>query len=372
MKTIEGKYTSAIVYTDLVEDYALAQIEQLCNQPSFEGCKIRIMPDIHPGKVGPIGFTSTVGKAIIPAVIGIDIGCGMTMATIRKGKMEFQKLDSVIRNNVPSGFSKRKKNHRFAEEFDFQRLRCFRHINEEKAKSSLGTLGGGNHFIELDKDDDGNTFIVIHSGSRHLGKEVAEYYISEGNKALKSNGVEVAYELTYLEGALREDYLHDIAVVQEFAYENRLAMLDEITSGMKWKYEDVVNCIHNYVDFSSEIPVMRKGAISAKEGENVIIPINMRDGIILGTGLGNPDWNMSAPHGAGRLLSMEQVKSNYTVSQFKKEMKGIYSECIGKDTLDEAPFAYRGMDDILPLLDETVKVSKILKPIYSFKAGGND
>ena len=372
MKTVKGKFTEAIVYTDNVEDYALAQIGQLCDQPSFDGCKVRIMPDVHPGKVGPIGFTSTLGKTIMPAVIGIDIGCGMTMAKIRKGKMEFQKLDAVIRERVPSGFAKRKKPHRFAEELDLDQLVCGTHINMDHAIYSLGTLGGGNHFIELDKDDDGEIYIIIHSGSRHLGKEVAEYYLSEGHKILKSSGADIAYELTWIEDNLASSYMNDMKIAQEFAYKNRLAILDEIIDGMRWKCEEPINCVHNYVDVSSETHVMRKGAISAKKGERVIIPINMRDGIILGIGLGNSYWNESAPHGAGRLMSREQVRNSFTVSQFKKEMKGIYCESIGKDTLDEAPFAYKGINDILPLLKETVDVTKVIKPIYNFKAGGDD
>lgn len=371
MKVVDGKYTNAFVYTDLVEDYALAQIKQLCDQPAFEGCKVRIMPDIHPGKVGPIGFTSTVGEYVMPAVIGIDIGCGMTMAKIRKGRADFGKLDTVIRERVPSGFDKRNKLHRFVDEFDISELKCAKHINTKTIMSSLGTLGGGNHFIELDKDEEGDIYIVIHSGSRHLGKEVAEYYLSTGNNVLKEKGLDVVYELTWLEGDLKDDYLHDMAIVQDFAYLNRLAMLDEITDGMKWKTEDAINCIHNYVDFSSDIPIMRKGAILAKKDEDVIIPVNMRDGIILGKGRGNPDWNMSAPHGAGRILNREQVKNNYTVSMFKKEMEGIHSICIGKDTLDEAPFAYRSIEDIIPYIGETVEITEIIKPIYNYKAGSD-
>lgn len=372
MRAVKGRYTNAVIYTDMVEDYAVAQIKQLCDQEAFSGCKIRIMPDIHPGKVGPIGFTSTVGEKVMPAVVGIDIGCGMTMAKIKKGKAEFQKLDAVIRDNVPSGFSKRNKAHRYAEDFDFGKLRCLEHINEVRAKSSLGTLGGGNHFIEIDKAANGDMYIVIHTGSRHLGKEVTEFYLSEGQKVLKESGVECVYELTYLEGKLREDYLNDMAVVQEFASVNRRAIMDEITKGMKWKITDETDCIHNYIDFSMDVPVMRKGAISAKKDEPVIIPINMRDGVIVGKGLGNEEWNMSAPHGAGRILSREQVKNSYTVSQFKKEMSGIYSASIGKGTLDEAPFAYRSIEDILPYIKETVEVKEILKPVYNFKAGNED
>lgn len=372
MKEVQGLFTNAIIYTDKVEDYAIAQIKQLCDQKAFSDCKIRIMPDIHPGKVGPIGFTSTVGDKVMPAVVGIDIGCGMTMAKIKKGKAEYQKLDAVIRDNVPSGFSKRNKPHRFAEEFNLTRLRCLSHINVAKAKSSLGTLGGGNHFIEIDKDGAGNLYIVIHTGSRNLGKEVAEYYLAEGQRVMKEKGVDCAYELSYVEGQLREDYLNDMAVVQAFASENRRAILDEIAKGMKWKLSDETDCIHNYIDFDMDVPVMRKGAISAKKDEAVIIPINMRDGVIIGKGIGNEDWNMSAPHGAGRILSREQVKNTYTVSQFKKAMDGIYSLSVGKGTLDEAPFAYRSIDDILPYIKETVEVKEILKPVYNFKAGSDD
>ena len=371
MIEVQGKYANATVFTDTAEEYAIAQVKQLCDQKAMEGCKIRLMPDVHPGKVGPIGFTATVGEKVMPAVAGIDIGCGMTMAKIRKGKLEFQKLDAVIRDNVPSGFSKRSAPHRFADGFGFDRLRCVSHINVARAKSSMGTLGGGNHFIEIDKDDSGSPYIIIHTGSRHLGKEVAEYYLTEGQKALKEAGVEAVYELTYLEGKLRDDYLNDMAVVQEFASENRLAILDEISKGMKWKLEEAESVIHNYIDFRDSVPMLRKGAISALKDEPVIIPVNMKDGVILGKGLGNSKWNMSAPHGAGRILSREQAKSSHTVAEFKKEMNGIYSSSIGKGTLDEAPFAYRSIDDVLPLIGDTVEITDVLKPVYNFKAGND-
>lgn len=366
---VKGKYTDAVIHTKNVEDYAIAQIRQLCDQEAMAGCKVRVMPDVHPGKVGPIGFTCTVGDKVMPAVVGIDIGCGMTMSKIKRGKLEFQKLDTVIRDGVPSGFSSRRQTHRFADEFDFSLLCCKSHVNQERAKYSLGTLGGGNHFIELDQNEKKETAIIIHTGSRHLGKEVAEYYLNAGRKILQNKGIDVAYELTYLEGQLRDDYLHDMDIVQSFAEENRRAILDVIAKGMKWKIEDEVSVIHNYIDFGTEVPILRKGAISAKKDEMVIIPINMRDGVIIGKGLGNPDWNDSAPHGAGRIMSREQVKNSHTVAEFKKAMKGIYSTSIDKGTLDEAPFAYRGMDDILPYLQETVDVEEIWKPIYNYKAG---
>lgn len=211
---------------------------------------------------------------------------------------------------------------------------------------------------------------MIHSGSRHLGYEVTEYYLREGQRLLKKQGIVIPYELTYLTGELMQQYLHDLSIVQNFASRNREIMISEICKNMKWKVVNSYSCIHNYVDFSMETPVLRKGAISAKKDEPVIIPINMRDGIILGTGLGNDEWNQSAPHGAGRILKREDVKANFTVSAFKKEMKGIYSNCINKYTLDEAPFAYRGMDEILEVIGDTVTVDKIIRPVYNFKAGG--
>ncbi len=376
MKTINGVYTSAKIFNAntteySIDDYAIAQLQALCDNKSFEGCNIRVMPDVHPGKVGTIGFTSTLGNQVLPNIIGIDMGCGMTLSKIKGKTKEFQKLDVVIRENVPSGFTVRKNVHHMADTIDLTRLYCYKHIFEEKALLSLGTLGSGNHFIELDIDDDNNTYLVVHTGSRHLGKEVSEYYLSEGQKYLKGIGIDIPYEMTYLEGALMEAYLHDLAIVQEFATLNRDIIIAEITKGMKWKVTESYSCIHNYVDFSMDVPILRKGAISAQKGEPVIIPINMRDGILLGTGLGNPDWNYSAPHGAGRIMKREDIKANYTVSSFKSSMKGIYSSCINKDTLDEAPFAYRDMESIREAIQETVAIEKVIKPIYNFKAGNN-
>lgn len=376
---INGAYASAQIFTTnnkytAIDQYACAQLQMICNQKSSVGCRIRVMPDVHPGKVGTIGLTMTIGQQLMPNLIGIDIGCGMTLARIKTKKIEYQKLDTVIRDSVPSGFSIRRKAHRFAENFDFTTLRCARHIRTDKAVRSLGSLGSGNHFIEADTDDAKNLYVVIHSGSRHLGKEVTEYYLNEGQKMLRSNGLTVPYETTWLEGPLMEDYLHDLQIVQQFASLNRTIILDELVKGMKWKLLDSYECIHNYVDASTDTiqafgsPILRKGAISAKKGEKVIIPINMRDGIILGTGVGNTDWNCSAPHGSGRIMKREDIKNNYTVSAFKSEMKGIYSSCISKDTLDEAPFAYRAIDEIAEVISDTAAINKIIRPVYNFKA----
>lgn len=375
MKIINGVYASAKVFTvdseNPMDDYAAAQLQMLCDNPASQGCKIRVMPDVHPGKVETIGLTMTVGNRILPNLVGIDIGCGMSLVKIKQKKIEYQKLDRVIREEIPVGFKIRKQPHHYSEGFDLSELYCGRSIRKEKAVLSLGTLGGGNHFIEADQDDNGNLYLVIHSGSRHLGKEVTEFYLREGQRELKAKGVEVPYEMTYLEDGLMEAYLHDLMIVQEFAERNRAAMMDVILKGMKWKADERYSCVHNYVQKISDGGMLRKGAISAQRGEKVIIPINMRDGIILGTGLGNTEWNESAPHGAGRILKREDVGKRYTVSSYKAEMKGIYSSCINKDTLDEAPFAYRRLAEIQQAISETVKTDQILHPVYNYKAGGD-
>jgi RNA-splicing ligase RtcB len=379
LRTINGVFTSATIFTTTnnqtnIDEYALAQLQMLCDNEASKGCKIRVMPDVHPGKVGTIGLTMTIGERILPNLVGIDIGCGMTMAQINTKRIEYQKLDTVIREKVPSGTYIHSKAHLSAA-FDFTSLCCFQNIRQDKAVLSLGTLGGGNHFIEIDQEDDGSYYAVIHSGSRHLGKEVTEYYLREGQKQLKEGGIDIPYELTYLEGELKEQYLNDLQIVQNYAALNRELILEALAKGMKWKITDTSSCIHNYVEAAdtsyNELPILRKGAISAKKGENVIIPINMRDGIILGTGLGNEAWNCSAPHGAGRIMKREDVKSHFTLSAFKTEMKGIYSSCVNKETLDEAPFAYRRLDEISEVIKETVTINKIIRPVYNFKASGN-
>ena len=374
---IQGTYSEAIVYaTDndatALDEYAEAQLKLLADNEASRGSKIRVMPDVHPGKVCTIGLTMTLGDRILPEVVGIDIGCGLTVAKLKKFRPEYPRLDKVLAENVPAGSGIRTKVHHLAEEFDFGRLDAAKHIDRERAMRSLGTLGGGNHMIELDIDDDKNTYITIHSGSRHLGKELTEYYLSEGQKYLKAKGEQVPYELTWLEGSLMEAYLHDLTVVQEYAALNRQIMIDEICKGMKWKVEDKLSCHHNYVDFRGEEPILRKGAISARQDEPVIIPINMKEGVMLGKGKGNDYWNYSAPHGAGRIMKRVDVANNYTVSDFKREMKGIYSPSISRDTLDEAPFAYRGMDEIRETINDTVEITNILRPVYNFKAGRDD
>lgn len=379
MITIYGKYTDAVVYTTnnqeyAIDTYARKQLQMLCDHPSAQGSKIRVMPDVHPGKVCTIGLTMTVGDSLLPNLVGADIGCGMTIAKIKTKHIEFQKLDTVIRERVPCGGNIRKTAHRLGHSDGTSALLCYKAINSTNASLSIGTLGGGNHFIEIDKDDEGSFYLIVHSGSRHTGLEVTEYYLKKGQheQHMKKQGGHAPYEMTCLSGSLLEEYLHDLSVMHDFAAKNREAIIDEITRGMKWRITDSYSCIHNYIDFSGKTPILRKGAIRAASDEKVIIPINMRDGVILGTGLGNEDWNCSAPHGAGRIYKRSEVKEHYTVSEFKKIMEGIHSVCINKDTLDESPFAYRKLEDIAGAIGSTVKIDKIIKPVYNFKAGGKN
>ena len=369
MKTVKGIYAEAKIFTDDVEEYAKAQVKMICDNQVAKDSKIRLMPDIHPGKVGPIGLSMTATDKVIPQLLGVDIGCGMTCVKLNKDNVEFQKLDRVIRENVPSGFAIRKEPHHMAAEFPYEKLHCARHVNRPKAERSLGTLGGGNHFLELDRGEDGSLYLVVHTGSRHLGEEVAEHYTKLAHTSLKAQRLEVPYYMSYLEGDEKEAYMEDVQTVEDYAELNRQIIVREILKGMKWKAVEQFSVAHNYLDASG---VLRKGAIAAEKGFQVIIPANMRDGMLLGIGLGNEDWNCSAPHGSGRRLKREDVKSWYTVSDFKREMKGIYSSCVGTDTLDEAPFAYRSLAEIAERIRDTVQITEILKPVYNYKAGSND
>ena len=320
MCNIKGKYAEAKVFTEDIEQYAQEQIRMICDNQISVGSKIRIMPDVHPGKVGPIGLTKTLDNRIIPNLLGVDIGCRVAVVKLENKKIEYQKLDTVIRENIPSGTKIRNKP---LINFNTDELYCAKHVDSNKANLSLGTLGGGNHFIEIGQDSDGYFWLIIHTGSRHLGVEVTNYYVSEGAKLLKEKGKTVPYEMTYLEGDLMQQYLHDVKIVQMFALANISTIYGTISKCMKFKVDTSIGNPHNYIETYDKEIILRKGAISARKGENVIIPLNMRDGVILGKCLGNPDWNYSAPHGAGRLYSRSEVKNHFTVSAFKKEMKGI-------------------------------------------------
>ncbi len=367
MIEVTGAYNTAKIYTDTLESSAKEQIRTLCDQPFAADSKIRIMPDVHAGKGCTIGTTMTIGDKVVPNLVGVDIGCGMETIKLKIKRLELQKLDSFIRQNIPSGREIREKPHRSHGRIDIQKLRCIKKIDARRAAESLGTLGGGNHFIEVDKSEEGDYYLVIHTGSRNLGLKIAEYYQKKAYEAVGGRKqTDIPYELAYLSGQDLEDYFHDMAVIQNFASLNRQIIKEVILDGMKWKDEGSFSTIHNYIDI--EAGILRKGAVSAKQGEILLIPMNMRDGSLICTGLGNADWNYSAPHGAGRVMSRSEAESSFTVSAFKKEMEGIYTTSVGSDTLDECPMAYKPMEEITKNISETVKIESIIRPVYNFKA----
>ena len=398
---VKGEYNTARIYTDVVEDTALAQIKSLCDQEYVKDLRIRIMPDVHAGAGCTIGTTMTIRDAVAPNLVGVDIGCGMETIRIKNRHIELEKLDKLILEKIPSGYEVRKKPHSLCEQIDLEQLRCKKEarLDLRRAALSLGTLGGGNHFIEADQDQEGKLYLVVHSGSRHLGLEVAQYYQEQAYRELNGNTkkdekaliatyraqgrkkeieralkalkkqikTSVPKSLAYCTGALMEDYIHDMKLVQQFAMLNRKAMMDELIRGMKLKVEEEFTTIHNYID--TDAGILRKGAVSAKKGEKLLIPINMRDGSLLCVGKGNEEWNFSAPHGAGRLMSRAQAKKTWTVSEFKKQMKGIYTTSVNGATLDECPMAYKGMEDIVRNIGDTAEIVKVIRPVYNFTAG---
>lgn len=399
MLEVSGRYNSAKIFTDTVDQASIAQVILLCSQEFTQGSRIRMMPDIHAGAGCTVGTTMTIRDKVVPNLVGVDIGCGMETVRLRERHLEPQQLDKLIRQKIPSGFSIRDKAHRYMEKVDLTALRCYKSVDALRAEKSLGTLGGGNHFIEVDRGEDGTLYLIVHSGSRHLGLEVANFYQNEAyqrlngsskadaealaarlraegrekeiQKALKAlrgtKRTPIPKPLAYAQGELFRDYLHDMAIVQEFAALSRQAMVDEMLKGLKLHAEESFTTIHNYIDMESM--VLRKGAVSARAGERLLIPINMRDGSLICVGKGNEDWNCSAPHGAGRLMSRADAKQSFTVSQFKKEMDGIYTTSVGKATLDECPMAYKPMEDIVQNIGETVEIQAVIRPVYNFKAG---
>lgn len=400
MIELKGKYSEAKIFTDVVDEASVAQVLLLLNQEFTAGSRIRMMPDVHAGAGCTVGTTMTISDKIVPNLVGVDIGCGMETIRIKEKNIELQKLDKLIYEKIPSGFNIREKAHRYFKEINLEELYCYKHIDVARAEKSMGTLGGGNHFIEADRDDDGNIYIVVHSGSRHLGLETANYYQEQGYRELNGSAEEdvnaliadlkaqgrereiqrsikslkntkrtaIPKALAYVSGELFEHYIHDMKIIQEYARLNRQAMIDEIIKGMKLHVVEQFTTIHNYID--TDDMVLRKGAVSAKAGEKLLIPINMRDGSLICVGRGNDDWNQSAPHGAGRLMSRAAAKESFTVSEFKKQMNGIYTTSVNNSTLDECPMAYKSIDDITDNIGDTAEITKIIKPIYNFKAGG--
>lgn len=377
---LKGKYNTAEVFTDKIDETTVGQVINLCNQEIFEDSKIRIMPDCHAGKGCTIGTTMTITDKIVPNLVGVDIGCGVAGVIVTE-ELDLDRLDNVIRTHVPHGFATHSKSREKILKnifgIDLHSLRC--DVNIDRAFLSAGTLGGGNHFIELNKSEDGTQFLMVHTGSRNLGKNIAEYY---QKKAIEycTNNEEIEKpqnDLCYLEGQLMQDYLHDMDIAQRYAIANRVLILTDILYNyieLEDNYETCVRemkttiaeCTHNYIDLKHNI--LRKGAISAQEDEVVFIPINMRDGIILGKGKGNPDWNYSAPHGAGRILSRSKAKQQISMEEYTDAMEGIYTTCISTSTLDECPQAYKPVEDILNNINDTVEVVEIIKPVYNFKS----
>ena len=405
MIEIKGGFSTALIYTDTVEETAAEQIELLCSQPFSEGSKIRVMPDVHAGKGCVIGFTADLGEMVIPNIVGVDIGCGMLTVKLGRKEIDFEKLDSIINDCVPSGYDVHKgRIQRFPK---LTALHCYRSLNDAKRiERSIGTLGGGNHFIEIDADDDSEKYLVIHTGSRNLGKQVAEYYqtlafdcrrgldklferqtkliaeykaqgrkseIQEAIKQLKKeyrdNTTDIPKELCYLTGEYRQMYLDDMGACQEFAVLNRRTIAEIILEklfGAELTDFESFETIHNYIDLKNNI--VRKGAVSAERGELLLVPINMRDGSLICEGKGNADWNCSAPHGAGRLMSRGSAREKLSLEEYKRQMNGIYSTCICESTIDESPMAYKSMNEILSQITPTAEVIKHIKPVYNFKA----
>lgn len=397
---IKGKFNTAIAYAKVIENDAIEQLRRMCDYEFTAGSKIRIMPDVHVGAGCTIGTTMTVTDKVVPNVVGVDIGCGMYTVNLGKDKIDLEKFDEAA-HYIPSGKNTWEGRQ---EKFDLQELRCYRNLNNTKwLERSLGTLGGGNHFIEIDKSSDGTNYLVIHSGSRNLGKQVAEYYqslavdlaqgkeelfkkqeelikeykaqgrrkeiqdaIKELRRTFKAKNSDIPSDLCFVYGKYLKDYLHDVSICQNFARRNRELMAEILIGKAKLSAGETFHTIHNYIDV--EEMILRKGAISAREGEKVLIPINMRDGSVIAIGKGNPDWNYSAPHGAGRILSRSQAKEQLDIEEYKKTMEGIYSTSINEFTIDEAPMAYKSLDDIIDVIRESVDIIEILKSIYNFKS----
>lgn len=366
MFEIKGKYNSARVFTYNIENGAMSQIKELCDQEFVRDSVIRIMPDVHEGIGCTIGTTMTITDKVVPNLVGVDIGCGMETIKLGQKKIDFEKLDKIIHAYIPSGFDIRKKQHKYTEYVELDRLVCRKHVNLERARLSIGTLGGGNHFIEVNCDNNGSLYLVVHTGSRHLGKQVAEHYQNLAYEELKRKGVKISKHLAYVHGESFRNYLNDMKIVQQYAVYNRRAIVDEILTRMDLEPEDQFTTVHNYIDLESMI--LRKGAISAKKGERVLIPINMRDGSLICIGKGNRDWNYSAPHGAGRIMSRRKAKETISLEEFKKTMEGIYTTTVSRDTLDECALAYKPMDEIISNIQETVEITDIIRPLYNFKA----
>ena len=394
MIEIQGRFNTAKVFADTLDEKARGQLSRVCDAEHFSQCKIRVMPDVHAGVGCVIGFTMALKDKVVPNMVGVDIGCGMYLCQLQEKEIDYAMLDSAIRSKVPSGNTNHKKPLEEAERFNFENLRCFEGINVNNAKRCLGTLGGGNHFIEVDRDSDGTLYLVIHTGSRNLGAGVAEFYQKRGYQVL-SQKLEEKYNVllekakseedrekilrekeeekvsvlpheAYAEGQLFEDYIQDMKITQEFADLNRKIIANRLIDALGLHVVESFTTTHNYIDMDEM--VLRKGAVSAKKGEKLLIPINMRDGGLLCIGKGNEDWNNSAPHGAGRLMTRSKAKETISLEDYQKAMEGIYSTCISTGTLDESPMAYKNKSEIVKNIAPTAEIFKEIKPVYNFKS----
>ena len=368
MFELKGKYATAKIFSDDVDEVSISQVIQFLNQPIAEGQTIRMMPDIHAGRGCTIGTTMTITDKVVPNLVGSDIGCGMEVIYLDADEIDFARLDHIIHHKVPHGYKKRTIPHHFMKDFDLTELKCYFNLEAgSEGNFALGTLGGGNHFIEINRTQDGELILVIHSGSRRIGADVCEYYQNQALKEFKRfHNMASDKDLIYCEGKIFEDYIHDMKIMQDFAALNRKAIAETILSEYGMDYTKSFTTIHNYIDMDRMI--LRKGAVSANKNETLIIPINMRDGSIICKGKGNSDWNYSAPHGAGRMFSRSKAKEELSLSDFERSMEGIYSTSVSRKTLDESPMAYKPIDNILNNVEDTVKIIDIVKPVYNFKA----
>jgi len=387
MLEIVGKYGTANVMVDSLDEASLSQIYKMMNSPAFNRERVRIMPDVHCGKGSVVGFTSTLGEKVIPNVIGVDIGCGILLAPFTTNKeISFEVLDKVIRSEIPSGTSVRSSIYSGLHNNYTKIGKLFSEIEEgirdictntdqdfERVLKSIGTLGGGNHYLEVDRNPNNLTALSIHSGSRNFGLQIANFHQKKAiaYRQFVDKDLLEGFEkdLAWLEGDMALAYLNDMLIAQKYALLNRAVMLDIICTKMNFELDldNYVESIHNYIDFDNKI--VRKGAISAKEGERLVIPISMADGVILGKGKGNIDWNNSAPHGAGRLFSRNKAKELLSLDEYKSKMSNVWSSCISQGTLDESPMAYKGLDFILSSIGPSVDVIEVWKPVYNYKAG---
>lgn len=369
MFEINGKYGSAKVFTDLVDNESISQVINMLNQPFAEGQTIRMMPDIHAGAGCTIGTTMTVTDKICPNLVGTDIGCGMYAIKFEETDIDFAKLDACIRQYVPYGFEIHKRPVKLAGTIDLKTLYCKRSCDVNRTKRALGSLGGGNHFIEVNRDANDNLWLVIHSGSRHLGIAVAKFYQNEAIKNTHNNPQfrNIPDTLCWCEGELLDQYVHDMKITQEYAVLNRKAMAQIIIDHTDLHPADEFTTIHNYLDTNNMI--IRKGAVAAETGQRLLIPMNMRDGSLVCTGKGNPDWNCSAPHGAGRLMSRSAAKQQISLSDFEASMAGIWTNSVRTSTIDESPMAYKPMESIVDNIGDTIDIVDVIKPVYNFKSG---